>query len=47
MEEVFYLAEGDEEVFNKLLSEGLTKEQANQQMKLMGFNNTIILINCM
>lgn len=42
MDVVNYLDENDAILFEQLISEGLTKEQAIEQMKLMGIENKIV-----
>lgn len=42
MDVVNYLDENDAILFEKLISEGLTKEQAIEQMNLMGIENKIV-----
>ena len=43
MVEVVYLDKNDAILFDQLISEGLTKEQAIEQMDLMGIENKITI----
>lgn len=43
MDEVVYLNKDDADLFDQLISNGLTKEQAIEQMKLMGIENKIVV----